>query len=130
MDPNRSYYQHASELARRTSGDIPQRPRRPATPEAAARRRKGLLRVAAFFLVLAVAAYVYDSFAIRYIVSPSRQFGAVDVDWFESVPQKGGKIEYFYDHIQSQRCVNSLFPHFGMPPCWYARRHTQKSISL
>jgi len=26
--------------------------------------------------------------------------------------------------------VRSLFPHFGNPPCWYLRKHTEKQIDI
>jgi hypothetical protein len=53
-------------------------------------------------------------------------FGSVTV--FDTLTLKGGKTEVLFDQPQTVVCVNSLFPHFGDSPCWYASRKTMKSL--
>jgi len=42
---------------------------------------------------------------------------------------KNGKTEYTFDPPVPQECVNSLFPHFGDPPCWYLSRHKRQQVN-
>jgi hypothetical protein len=46
------------------------------------------------------------------------------------VPRKDKKEEYLFDDPHDQTCVNALFPHQQMPPCWYLRRHPEVRTDL
>jgi hypothetical protein len=48
----------------------------------------------------------------------------VHVDRVLAVAEKFNKIDYERSTPITQRCVYSLFPHFGHNPCWYVTRHT------
>ena len=54
--------------------------------------------------------------------------GAVQVRVTYAIPHKNGRIEYDRGGTETERCVYSLFPHFGLNPCWYVERHTTKEI--
>ena len=48
----------------------------------------------------------------------------VHVDRVLAVAEKFNKIDYARTTPITERCVYSLFPHFGHNPCWYVTRHT------
>src|ERR1700722_17192433 len=75
-----------------------------------------LLVAGALLLLL----YLGDYVSIAYRIPGRReQFGSVEVQKLLAVPQKDRKTEYIADPPESQQCVNSLFPQFGLVPCWY-----------
>ncbi len=47
-----------------------------------------------------------------------------------AVRLKRGKAEFLFQRPQSETCVNSLLPHFGVTPCWYARRNQEKRTEI
>ena len=51
-------------------------------------------------------------------------FSDVHVDRVLAVAEKFNKIDYARTTPITERCVYSLFPHFGHNPCWYVTRHT------
>lgn len=57
-------------------------------------------------------------------------YGNVTVQVYYAIPQKSGKMEYDFQSTQQETCVNSIFPHLGYRPCWYARKHPDKEIQL
>jgi hypothetical protein len=126
----RRFYEHVSELAEQRAAE-PRMPRSSIDWSAwkPKLRKAALVAAVALALLLAVA-YAWDLVSIRYVVPLSRKFDSVNVDWFYSVQEKGGKFEFIYDHTQPESCVNSLFPHYGMAPCWYARRHRDRRIEM
>jgi hypothetical protein len=86
-----------------------------------------LLLITATVLLLV---YLADSISIRYRIPNGReQFGSVEVQKLLAVPQKDHKIEYIADPPQAQQCVHSLFPQFGLPPCWYESRHATQQVN-
>jgi len=86
-----------------------------------------LLLVAGGLLLLV---YVGDYLSIAYrIPRGRRQFGSVEVQKVLAVPQKDRKTEFIADAPQQETCVYSLFPQFGLTPCWYLARHTQQQIN-
>ena len=83
------------------------------------------LRVALF----AVLVWTGDYLSLRFRVPSRPQFSTVMVvrEWV--IPQKDRKTEYTFDPPAPQTCVNSLFPHFGAPPCWYLNRHKRQQVN-
>jgi hypothetical protein len=74
--------------------------------------------------------YLGDALALWLPIPRGRQqYGVVPIRRYYAMPLKGGKTEYGYDGTENQTCVHSLFPHFGLPPCWYASRKTQKWVT-
>jgi len=75
------------------------------------------------------AIYVGDCLRFRYHMANPKSgdaFGTVTV--YYSTTLKSGKTEIFFDQPQTETCVNSLFPHLGDRPCWYASRNYVKSL--
>lgn len=89
--------------------------------------RSIILRILTSVVTVAVLCYAGDDVVFRYRVwrnlSP---YGSTTVDSYYAIPEKNQKTEYVYDSTRVERCVNSWFPHSGLAPCWYARRHTEE----
>ena len=73
--------------------------------------------------------YVCDYLSVRFQIPPGRaQYGSVQVNRSYAVATKDGKTQYMFDQPQSQTCVHSMFPHFGLTPCWYLQRHANQTL--
>jgi hypothetical protein len=82
-------------------------------------------------IVLLLAVYVADYVVVRVRIAEHRDpYGAVQVQRSYAVTMKNGKPEYFFDPPADQTCVNTLFPHFGYPPCWYLRRRKIQQVKM
>src|SRR6478752_4843343 len=53
-------------------------------------------------------------------------YGSVVVSHYYAVLQKSGKTQFIFDLPAPETCVNALFPHSGMQPCWYLSRHPEQ----
>jgi hypothetical protein len=86
-----------------------------------------LLLIAAGVLLLV---YVGDYVSIAYRLPRGRQqFGSVEVQKLLAVPQKDRKTEFIADPPEPQTCAYSLFPQFGLTPCWYLERHARQQVN-
>jgi hypothetical protein len=74
--------------------------------------------------------YAGDYLSVRYRIPNREPLGTVKVQRYYAVRQKDRKVEYYFLDPENQRCVHSLFPHFGSNPCWYVDRHTKKEIDM
>ena len=75
--------------------------------------------------------YLCDYLYVRYRISNNRNpFGVVNLRRYYAIPQKSGKTELVFQEPEDQVCVQSLFPHFGYSPCWYAKRRNVKRIDI
>jgi hypothetical protein len=80
---------------------------------------------------LLVIAYGADYCVFRYRLATKHQpFGSVTVQHYYSVAHKDGKTELFFDPPLPMPCAHSLFPHSGVSPCWYLRRHAEQMTSM
>ena len=57
-------------------------------------------------------------------------FADIHVDRILAVAEHFNKIDYERTDPITERCVYSLFPHFGNNPCWYVTRHTLRVIKI
>jgi hypothetical protein len=79
----------------------------------------------------AIFAFATDLCVFRYrVFRHSNPFGSVTVQVYYAIQEKNSRTEYIYKSTDQQTCANSLFPHSGFQPCWYARRHTEKSVPV
>lgn len=53
-------------------------------------------------------------------------YDSVQVEQYLSTSLKGNKQEYDYMGTADVRCAQALFPHGGVAPCWWQRRHRQQ----
>jgi hypothetical protein len=82
-------------------------------------------------LALLLVTYVGDYCSVRYQIPGGRpQFGEVRVNVLYVIHVKGGKIQYEPGPQETDKCVYSLFPHYGCSPCWYLSRYTDKLIDI
>jgi hypothetical protein len=76
----------------------------------------------------AIAAVIYGVDYLKVARNPS-PFGSIDIKPYYAIHLKNKKIDYdFSPPAETEVCVESLFPHFGDRPCWYAARHKQEKI--
>jgi hypothetical protein len=84
-------------------------------------------------LVVGTAFLIYSIdlglFRLRVMVNRD-PYGSVIVRRTYAVLQKNGKIQFIFDPPAPESCVNSLFPHSGMQPCWYLRRHPEQRTNI
>ena len=88
------------------------------------------LVVAALVLLLVIYLGDYGWLAIRARRNSQNAFGSVTLDTYYSVKLKNGKTEFDYAGPQTVECVNSLLPHYGDKPCWYASRKKEQRIDI
>lgn len=75
--------------------------------------------------------YVCDYLSLRYRIPNHRDpFGSVNIQPYYAVPRKDGRTEFLLDEPRTERCVHSLFPHFGDNPCWYVSRRADRRIDM
>jgi hypothetical protein len=80
---------------------------------------------------LLAVSYAGDYVALRIPIPKGRAaYDTVIVRPYYDVGLKSGKSDLYFLDAQKETCVNSLFPHFGLKPCWYLRRHTHPRITL
>lgn len=84
-----------------------------------------------FVLGTAVLAFAADLAVFRARVAANRNaYGSVVVSHYYAVSQKNGKTQFIFDPPQAETCVNALFPHSGMRPCWYLSRHPEQRTDI
>jgi len=90
-----------------------------------------ILRLVVVFCATTLFTFSADYLIFRYRVSRKiNAFGSVTVQVYYAIEEKNSRTEYMYKSTEQQTCAHSLFPHSGFPPCWYARRHTEKSLPI
>jgi hypothetical protein len=57
-------------------------------------------------------------------------YGSVTVNHYYAILQKNGKTSLIFDPPQPEGCVNALFPHTGLQPCWYLTRHPDQRTNI
>jgi hypothetical protein len=81
-------------------------------------------------LLVAIVIYGLDFLSVWLRIPGRDTFGTVTMHTMYAVKLKSGKTEYDYAGDHNVDCSNSLFPQFGVKPCWYARRHTEEQITI
>ena len=88
-------------------------------------RRFRRLLLAAISLTILV--YGGDALYARLRHAPYKD---VHIDRFLAIAEKFNKVDYERTDPITERCIYSLFPHFGYNPCWYVTRHTLRFINV
>lgn len=89
---------------------------------------KQILKRTAFGIAAAAAAaYGIDDLYIRIRHEP---YADVPINRVLVVQDNFNKTEYERTNPTSERCVYSLFPHFGHNPCWYVTRHANQFVKV
>lgn len=92
--------------------------------------RRTLLWSVLAVLGTAALAFVADFIVFRLRVANGKVFGSVIVSRYYAVAQKNGKTQFIFDPPQAETCVNALFAHRGISPCWYLRRHPEQRTDI
>ena len=71
----------------------------------------------------------FGFFRLR-VASNRNPYGSVVVTHYYAVPQKNGKTQFIFDPPTPETCVNALYPHAGMQPCWYLRGHPEQHTNM
>jgi hypothetical protein len=93
---------------------------------------KRILARLAFILIPALLAlYIGDNLVVRYRMSSNRApFGTVQVKRYLAIRHKDQRIEFVRTDTETRPCVNSVFPQFGLNPCWYVSRNAVERIDM
>ena len=86
-----------------------------------------LLSIPIAALLLTTVVYGCDDLYARLRHEP---FADIHIDRVLAVAQKFNKIDYERIDPIPERCVYSLFPHFGDSPCWYLNRYTRQQVNV
>ena len=81
-------------------------------------------------VIAVVVLYAGDFLSLRLRLPRREMLGTVTLHTYYSVKLKNGKTEYDYAGDHEVSCANSIFPQFGVKPCWYASRHTEEQITI
>jgi hypothetical protein len=95
------------------------------------RLRKIFLGLILLILGTAILTFGVDFGLFRLRVASNRDpYGSVVVSHYYAVLQKNGKTQFIFDPPAPETCVNALYPHAGMQPCWYLRRHPEQRTNI
>ncbi len=95
------------------------------------RFRRRLLICAVLLLGFTVVSYVGDYAFLRYRIARQKNpFGQVTINTYYASALKNGRMEYDFQPPQDVTCVNALYPHMDMQPCWYLSRHREKRVDV
>jgi len=101
------------------------------TPNLRDRLRRIFLGIVVLVVGTLVLAYGVDFGLFHLRVAANRSaYGSVVVSRYYAVAQKNGKTQFIFDPPAPETCVNALFPHSGMQPCWYLSRHPEKRTNI
>jgi hypothetical protein len=89
---------------------------------------KIVARVALGLLVLAALTYVVDYAVWRSRVASGGGMDQVQVDLYIVAELKGGKEDYYPQGNTMVPCSETLYPQGGNNPCWWQRRHREKTV--
>ena len=87
-------------------------------------------RILAIILLALIAIYAGDWLGARLGLFHGGTYGAVRVKKTLAVLQKNEKNEFYFLPTEDVPCVNSMFPHFGVQPCWYLMRHPVQQVQM
>ncbi len=82
-------------------------------------------------LAVALLAFGVDFTVFRIRAATNHNaYGTVTVNHYYAILQKNGKTQLIFDPPQAETCVNALFPHSGMQPCWYLSKHPDQRTNI
>jgi len=81
-------------------------------------------------VLLVVVLYGSDYGILRLRIARNSGYDTVTVRQYYAINEKNNRTEYVFGSTQEQPCVNSLFGHEGLQPCWYLRRHPEQQVKI
>ena len=83
----------------------------------------------ALLAVIAFAAVLYGCDFV-YAWARKAPFADVHIERYLQIAQHFNKVGYERTDPVTERCVYSIYPHFGYAPCWYLMRHTVRFVKI
>jgi hypothetical protein len=82
--------------------------------------------------LFAVVAFAGVLYGCDYLYAKLRRapFADVHIDRFLAIAGHFNKVNYERTDSITERCIYSIYPHFGYAPCWYLTRHTVRFIKI
>jgi hypothetical protein len=93
----------------------------------------GRIFLGTILVLLAVAGLGYGiDFAVFRVRATTNHnaYDSVVVRQYYAVLQKNGRTQFIFNPPAPQSCVKALFPHAGLLPCWYLRRHPERRTDI
>lgn len=92
-------------------------------------------RIAGYALLGILAAfvltYIGDYAILRYRMATNKHAtDQVTIKPYFAIQLKDKNTEFEFQDPYIETCANSLFPHMGMQPCWYEKKHTEKRTDV
>jgi len=92
-------------------------------------------RIASYAVLASLAAlaliYVGDYAILRYrMATHGHATDQVTIKPYFAIQLKNKNTEFEFQDSYVETCANSLFPHMGMQPCWYEKKHTEKRTNV
>jgi hypothetical protein len=83
-------------------------------------------------VLLAVIAFAAVLYGCDFVYAWARKapFADVHVERYLEIAQHFNKVGYERTDPVTERCVYSIYPHFGYAPCWYLMRHTVRFVKI
>ncbi|HUN89145.1 MAG TPA: hypothetical protein VMU28_10160 [Terriglobales bacterium] len=82
-------------------------------------------------LVVLGLTYIGDYAILRYRMATNKNAtDQVTIKPYFAIQMKNKDTEFEFQPPYVETCTNSLFPHMGMLPCWYEKKHTDKRTNV
>lgn len=88
---------------------------------------KNTLKITFAAVLVTIVVYGCDDLYARLRHAP---YADIQIERMLAVAEHFNKIDYERIDPVTERCVYSLFPHFGYDPCWYVTRHAVRIIKI
>lgn len=83
-------------------------------------------RVVLAAMFAAILLFAGDSTVFAFRAHGGSGYDTVLVQQYLATGLKGNKTEFDFLGTAQVQCAKALFPHGGVNPCWWQRRHTQQ----
>ena len=94
-----------------------------------ANRTAGYIPIA--ILAALAVTYIGDYAVLRYRISANKNAtDQVTIKPYFAIQMKNKDTEFEFQAPYIETCANSLFPHMGMQPCWYEKKHTERRTNV
>jgi hypothetical protein len=75
--------------------------------------------------------YAGDYAVLRYRLATNKNAtDQVTIKPYYAIQMKNKDTEFEFQAPYVETCANSLFPHMGMQPCWYEKKHTERRTDV
>ena len=78
-----------------------------------------------------VLTFIGDYAVLRYRMATNKSAtDQVTIKPYFAIQMKNKDTEFEFQAPYVETCANSLFPHMGMQPCWYEKKHTERRTDV